>query len=133
MNKKELQCRAGMLTENYSLRAAGVTAFCMKDGLAWETDDIPPAPSDIERAQARSGHVDVAILNIKRLAGIVEMDINECPPEVQDIRAAAAKDIREELAELAKFMNFVPEKYKDRFDDRLDSIAHHLQDMEEQM
>jgi hypothetical protein len=122
-----------MLTEDYSLRAAGVTAFCMKDGLAWETDGIPPAPSETERAQARAGHVDVEILNIKRLAGIAETDINECPPEVQDIRAAAAKDIREELAELAKFMKFVPEKYKDRFDDKLDSIAHHLQDIEEQV
>lgn len=133
MNKKELQQRAGMLTENYSLRSGGVAAFCMKDDMGWETDGVPPAPSATEHAQARAGHVDVVILDIKRLAGIVETDINECPPEVQDIRSAAAKDIREELAELAKFMQFVPEKYKDRFDDRLDSIAHHLQDIEEQV
>lgn len=134
MNKKELQKRAGILNEDYHITSRNlVTSLMSPDDLVWETDGIPPAPSDIEREQAMAGHVDVEIVDIKRRAGISETDINECPPEVQDIRAAAAKDIREELAELAKFMQFVPEKYKDRFDDKLDSIAHHLQDMEEQM
>jgi len=80
MDKKELQKRAGIINEDYSLHSRGVTAFCVKDGLNWEMDGVPPAPSDIERAQARSGHIESEIADIKRLAGIREDgDITECP------------------------------------------------------
>ena len=80
MNKKDLQKRAGILTENYSLRSSGAAAFCMKDDLIWETDGIPPAPSDVERAQVDAGKIDAEILGLKRRAGIVEDEtFTECP------------------------------------------------------
>lgn len=76
--------------------------------------------------------MDKDIEDIKRRAGLTEMQVSECPPEVAAIRQAAVKDIHEELVELTKFLRFIPANYKDKFDDRLDSIAHHLEDIVEQ-
>ena len=71
MDKKELQKRAGILKEDYSLRASGVTAFCMDPDMGmWETDGIPPAPSDAEQAQSRSGHVDMKISEREQLPSV---------------------------------------------------------------
>jgi len=81
MNKEDLQRRAGILNENYTLRASGVAAFCMgEDGLNWEMDGIPPPPSSVEREQARAGHIDIEIIGLKKRAGIIEYEmIDECP------------------------------------------------------
>ena len=45
--------------------------FCLKDGFGWAVDEVPPPPSDTERAQAMAGHVDVEIEDIKRRAGLL--------------------------------------------------------------
>lgn len=104
MNKKDLQKRAGILTENYSLRAAGVTAFCMKDGLAWETDGIPPAPSNAERAQVDAGKIDAEILGLKRRAGLIEDEtVTECPGTDSSI-ASAMEKVRSVMAQLKIMM-----------------------------
>ncbi len=104
MNKKDLQKRAGILTENYSLRSSGAAAFCMKDDLIWETDGIPPAPSNAERAQVDAGKIDAEILGLKRRAGLIEDEtVTECPGTDSSV-ASAMEKVRSVMAQLKIMM-----------------------------
>lgn len=62
--------------------------------------------------------------NLQRLAGILK-------EEKSPVVSGAVRDIFEEVDALRKFVKYIPANQKDNFDDRLDSIKHHAEDIKE--
>ena len=56
----------------------------MRNRLGWVVDGRPPAPSAEEQAQARAGHIDVDIQDIKRRAGIVTEEVTPSEAAIGD-------------------------------------------------
>lgn len=62
--------------------------------------------------------------DFQRLAGILR-------EEKSPVVSGAVRDIFEEVDALRKFIKYIPAEHKDSFDDRLDSIKHHAEDIKE--